>query len=95
MMKRTASLAAIAVTVLSVGLAATAQAQVRVGPNFRLDSDPSNFRGRDMLGIAVSRTNPQHVVEINANYLDLYCEASRSLDGGTTWSRAVPLRAPA
>jgi putative cell wall-binding protein len=95
MMKRTASLAAIAATVLSVGLAATAQAEVRVGPNFRLDSDPSNFRGRDQVGIAVSRANPQHVVTVHANYLDGVCEASRSLDGGTTWSRAVPLVPPA
>ncbi|MDP8909387.1 MAG: cell wall-binding repeat-containing protein, partial [Chloroflexota bacterium] len=94
MLKRTVSLAAIAATILSAGLVATAQAEVRVGANYKLDSDPSAFRGRDQPGIAVSRVNPQQVVAINANYLDLTCEASRSTDGGATWSRAVPLLPP-
>lgn len=95
MTKRTTGLAAIAAVVLSLGLAGTASAVVRVGPNYRLNSDPSKFRAVDQIGLAVHRTNPEHVVAINANYLDLRCEASVSTDGGSTWSTAVPLVPPA
>ncbi len=63
----------------------------RVSPNFNLNSDSSAFRGRDQIGLAVNRTNPDHVVAINANYLDLECEASVSMDAGATWSEAIPL----
>ena len=89
------SLAVLAATLLSLGLASSASAQLRVGPNYRLNDDPSAFRAVDQIGLAVHRTNPQHVVAVNANYLDLRCEASRSLDGGVTWSTAVPLVPPA
>lgn len=74
--------------------AAPASPGLRVNPNYNLASDPSAFRARDQIGLAVNRTNPQHVVAINANYLDLECEASVSMDGGDTWGRAVPLLPP-
>ena len=91
---RKASLAAITAAAVLFGLVPATQAELRVGPNYNLASDPSNFRGRDQIGLAVSRTDPQRVAAVNANYLDLVCEASASTDGGDTWTRAVPLLPP-
>ncbi|MDQ3629669.1 MAG: glycoside hydrolase [Actinomycetota bacterium] len=95
MRTRLVSIALLTATVGLVGLAPGAGAEVRVSPNFRLDSDPSAFRGRDQVALAVNPANPQHVVQVNANYLDLRCEASTSFNGGETWSIAVPLPPPA
>ena len=92
---RWTSLAVLTAAVVLLGLVPAAQAEVRVSPNYRLDSDSNPFRGRDQTALAVNRSNPQHVVQINANYLDLTCESSVSFDGGTTWSAAVPLPFPA
>ena len=86
-------LATVAIAVV-LGLAPAAQAELRIGQNYNLRSDPSSFRARDQVGLAVHRTDPSKVVAINADYLDLECEASRSTDGGTTWSTAVPLLPP-
>jgi hypothetical protein len=94
MTNRKACLVALGATLLSFCLAASASADVRVGANYKLDSDSSKFRARDQIGLAVHRTDPQRLVAVNANYLDLRCEASVSTDGGTTWSAAVPLVAP-
>jgi hypothetical protein len=93
-MMRWISLAVLTATVGILGLVPAAQAEVRVSLNDKLDSDSSPFRGRDQPGLAVNPANPQHVVQINANYLDLTCEGSVSSDGGETWSDAVPLAPP-
>lgn len=90
---RRTGFATIAIAVV-LGLAPAAQAEIRVSPNYNLRSDPSSFRARDQIGLAVHRTDPSKVAAINADYLDLECEASRSTDGGTTWSTAVPLLPP-
>jgi len=95
MTKRWVSLAVLTATVGLLGLVTAAQAEVRVGPNYKLDSDSSPFRGRDQVSLAVRPGNPQHVVQVNANYLELTCESSVSFDGGETWSTAVPLSLPA
>ena len=94
MTMRRFSLSVIIAAVGLAGLVPAAQAEVRVSPNYKLDSDPNPYRGRDQTALAVNPANPQHVVTVNANYLDLVCEASRSLDGGLTWSTAVPLALP-
>ena len=94
MMIRKSSLAAITAAAVLLGLLPTAQAEIRVGKNYNLASDSSKFRARDQVGLAVHRTDKQKLVAINANYLDLECEASRSTDGGTTWTEAVPLLPP-
>ncbi|MEA2195371.1 MAG: hypothetical protein QOG42_1805, partial [Solirubrobacteraceae bacterium] len=71
-----------------------AQADVRVGQNYRLNSDPNTFRGKDQVALAVDPSNSQHIVETNANYLTERCEATTSFDGGATWSEAVDLVPP-
>ena len=91
---RKTSLAAITAAAVLLGLVPAAQAELRVSPNFNLASDPSAFRARDQIGLAVKPSDRDHVVAINANYLDLECEASVSTDGGTTWSDATPLLPP-
>ncbi len=93
-----ASLRTIAVAAAAAGsLAATvpaAQAELRVGKNFRMDSDPSRFRAKDTVALAVNPRNPQHIVEVNANYLSQQCEFTVSRDGGSTWSRATSFTTP-
>lgn len=93
-MTRWLSLAVLTATVALLGLVPAAQAVERVGPNYRLDSDSSPFRGQDQIGLAVNPANPQHVVAVYANYLDSRCEASASFDGGTTWSAAFQFTPP-
>jgi putative cell wall-binding protein len=71
-----------------------AQADVRVGQNYRLNSDSNTFRGKDQVALAVDPSNSQHIVETNANYLTERCEATASFDGGVTWNQAVDLVPP-
>ncbi len=71
-----------------------AQAQLRVGKNFQMNSDTSAFRGKDEVGLAVNPSNPNHVVAINAEYLNPRCEGTASFDGGSTWSPADTLAVP-
>ena len=94
-MARRFSLAVIVGTVALTGLAAAAQAELRVSQNFRLGSDPSPFRGKDQIALAVNPSNTQHIVATNANYLTEQCEGTASFDGGATWSEAFPLESPA
>jgi len=72
-----------------------ASAEVRVSANQRVASDPSAFRGKDQVSLAVNPTNPNHVVAVNVNYFTDACEATASFDGGSTWSSATELKVPA
>ncbi len=95
-MRTTRRLSAAAITG-AIGFLAVipaAQAEVRVGQNYRLASDPSPFRGKDQVALAVDPSNPNHIVETNANYLTESCEATASFDGGATWSAAATLVPP-
>ncbi len=81
----------------SLLLASAAEAQLRTGPNFRLFSDatdPSPFRGKDAVGLAVNPRNPRHVVEIQQDLLEGECQFNVSFDGGRTW-RGGDLTPPA
>ena len=92
-MKRALILAAVSATSL-LGLATTAQAELRASKNYRLAHDPSTNRIKDMTALAVNPNNANHVVQVDANYLSEDCEGTRSLDGGTTWSRADAFAVP-
>jgi len=94
-MRRALILAAVAGVGSSLAFAPGAAAELRVGKNFRMSSDLSGTRGKDQLGMAVNPNNPQHIVAVHANYLTEDCEGTRSLDGGQTWSPAVPFPVPA
>ncbi len=87
--------AAVAAGLLVAGIVPASEAALRVGKNYRLASDPAQFRGKDAVALRVNPSNPQHIVEVNANYLSQECEYTVSLDGGTTWSRAASFRPPA
>jgi len=91
---RRLSLAAVAAGVGVLGFSPGAQAEVRVGENYRLASDASAFRGKDQVALAVNPNNAQHIVEVNEEKLTQECEGTRSLDGGVTWSTAVVLKTP-
>ena len=88
-MKRAFILAAVAASGALLGIVPGAQADLRVGKNYRLNADSSAFRGKDQVALAVDPANPQHVVEVNADYLTEGCEHTVSFDGGATWSPAV------
>jgi hypothetical protein len=89
--KRRLSLAAIAAAAGVLGFSPSAQAQMRVGENFRVTSDANAFRAKDQVTLAVNPANAQHIVEVNEDKLTQQCEGTRSLDGGATWSEAVLL----
>lgn len=93
-MKRAFVLAVVASGSL-LGFVPGAQADLRAGNNFRLNSDSEPTRGKDQLGLAVNPNNPQHIVAVMENYLTEECEGTRSLDGGATWSVADPFANPA
>jgi Ca2+-binding RTX toxin-like protein len=95
-MKRAVILAAVT-AVGSLTFVSAAQAELRVGKNFRMSSDLTAFRGKDQLGLAVNPNpnNANHIVAVHANYLSEKCEGTRSLDGGNTWSPADPFENPA
>ncbi|MGH2918860.1 MAG: cell wall-binding repeat-containing protein [Solirubrobacteraceae bacterium] len=88
------SLAIIAGSVALLGLVPAAQADLRVGQNYRLSSDSNPFRGKDQVALAVDPANPKHIVATHANYLTEDCEGTRSVDGGVTWSEAFALQPP-
>ena len=93
-MTRGLSLATVMAAVGVLGFVPGAQAEVRVGPNYRLNSDPSPFHGKDQMAFAVNPSNPQHIVEVNEEILTQQCEGTASFDGGVTWSAASPLPTP-
>jgi len=94
MTRATLLVAAVAAGLLA-GIVPAAQAELRVGENYRLASDPAQFRGKDAVALAVNPNDSQHIVEVNANHLLGECEATVSRDGGSTWSTAAVLRPPA
>ena len=95
MKTRWISLAVLTATVGLLGLVPVAEAEVRVSPNYRLNSDSAPFRGKDQVGLQSNPANPQHVVAVNAEHHDSECEASASFNGGTSWSARFPLTPPA
>ena len=76
-------------------MAPAVSADVRVSPNTRVTQDPSSFRGKDQVSLAVNPNNPNHVVSVNVDFLDEFCEASASFDGGNTWTPSAELQPPA
>jgi putative cell wall-binding protein len=94
-MTRRSIVAVVAAAFALLGVIESATAAVRVGANYRMNSDPSPFRGKDALGMAGNPANPQHIVAVHANYLTEDCEATASFDGGKTWTEAAALLPPA
>lgn len=78
---------ALATLVLMIVPGAGAQAAPgpRFGPNFLLPPQ-SPARGRDVPGLAVDPGDPNHIVEAEADPVNLQCDFNVSFDGGSTWS---------
>lgn len=93
-MRRALILAGVAAVGSVVGFVPSAQGELRVGKNYRLTSDPNGFRAKDMVALAVNPAGPQHIVEVNSNYLTQDCEGTASFDGGETWTTAAPFVNP-
>jgi len=92
-MKRALILAAVS-AISMLGVVPAAQAELRVGKNYRLNSDPNAVRGQDQIGLAVNPANPNHIVEVHANYLTEHCEHSVSRDGGANWEAVENFTVP-
>ena len=87
--QRIAALAVAAATTMTVLTAAPpAQGQtagiVRTGENTRLGNPPSS-RVRDVPGLAVDPSNPNHIVEVERDVLSQDCVTNVTFDGGATW----------
>jgi Ca2+-binding RTX toxin-like protein len=91
--------ASLVVASVAAGLALgapSAQAELRVGENVRLDSsDLTEVRAKDAVALAVNPRNPQHIVSINADWLPGDCEYTASFDGGSNWTKASVFALPA
>jgi len=67
---------------------------VRVGENLRLGDEAGAARGRDVPGLAVDPADPDHVVEVDVDYINGECDFRTTFDGGRTWTGGH-LRGPA
>ncbi|MGI8686526.1 MAG: hypothetical protein ACR2MO_15795, partial [Acidimicrobiales bacterium] len=96
----TAALAALALIVgLLAAVAPGAQAQavagpVRAGDNFRLGTESGAVRGRDVPALAVDPSDPNHIVEVDEDLVNGFCDYHVTFDGGKTWTGGH-LNAPA
>ena len=80
----------------SLAIVPVAQADVRVGENYRLESDPNPFRGKDQVALAVNPSNPNHIVETQRQLPDRELRGRRRAStAASTWSAAVDARAAA
>ena len=89
---RTTQMALAALTLVATALAvapathAQAPAGPRFGENYRLSASDTPARSRDVPGLAVNPANPDHIVEADANPVNLQCDYHVSFDGGRTWT---------
>ena len=85
-----AALSAVLMAATSLWVVDGARAQTagtaRVSENYRLRAAETPGRGRDVPGLAVNPTNPNHIVELDADYLNGECDFHTSFDGGRTWT---------
>ncbi|HSH58916.1 MAG TPA: cell wall-binding repeat-containing protein, partial [Acidimicrobiales bacterium] len=63
-----------------------ATGSVRASENYRLRAGETPGRGRDVPGLAVNPRNPNHIVELDVDYLNGECDYHTSFDGGRTWT---------
>ncbi len=86
----------IVVTVASglalAGLSPLPSASAQVGPvrtseNIRLGNEAGVVRGRDVPGLAVNPSNPNHIVEVDVDHNRGECDFASTFDGGATWTR--------
>ncbi len=80
------ALAASALAIVPGGVDAQAPAGPRFGENYRLSSTDTPGRGRDVPGLTVDPANPNHIVEVDSDPVNLECDYHVSFDGGRTWS---------
>jgi hypothetical protein len=67
---------------------------VRIGDNVRLGDEGVVVRGRDVPGLAVNPADPDHIVEVDVDYINGECDFRTTFDGGRTWAGGH-LRGPA
>ena len=89
---RKAAIAALGLLMLIAGwvaIAPSASAQAPAGPRFGANyllPPQSPVRGRDVPGLAVNPANANHIVEAEADPVNLQCDYNVSFDGGVTWT---------
>ncbi len=60
--------------------------KVRVSANERLGSGGPAVRGADLPGLAVDPANPEHIVEVDEDFIAGTCDYHVSFNGGATWA---------
>ncbi len=79
----------------SVGPAPAADVgSVRVGPNIRVGDDSNPLRSDDVPALAADPADPNHIVEVNEDFLAGRCRFRVTFNGGRTWDGGE-LAAPA
>ncbi|MGH9164443.1 MAG: cell wall-binding repeat-containing protein, partial [Acidimicrobiales bacterium] len=89
-----ASLVVVLAPLSTAGAQTTGLGPLRTTENFRLGAESAVARGRDVPGLAVDPANPNHIVEVDVDYLNGECDFHATFDGGKTWTGGH-LRAPA
>src|SRR4051812_9200773 len=84
MLTRSAGLVTAMLLALLIG-AAGAQARIAVDWNWRLGTDDTPGRGKDSVGFAVDPRNANHIVEVQADWLEGKCQWNTTSDAGKTW----------
>lgn len=69
---------------LSTGVAAVGD--LRVGKNYRMETDLKPSRAKDAVGLAVDPADQRHIVSVNTDWTEQECEFHTSFDGGRTWN---------
>lgn len=80
------ALAASVLAIVPASVEAQAPAGPRFGENYRLISPETPGRGRDVPGLTANPANPNHIVEVDSDPVNLECDYHVSFDGGRTWS---------
>ncbi len=70
----------------SAGAAEAVTGRGRISANMPLGNSPPGL-GRDVPGLAVDPANPDHIVEVDEDFLRGQCTFGATFDGGRTWTR--------
>lgn len=76
------------------GADAQVDTPLRVSENRRLGTSDALARGEDVVGLAVNPNDPNHVVEVDEDFINGRCTYQVSFDAGVTWSVEGTLTAP-
>lgn len=75
-----------ALSIAAIPLSQAAPGDVRVGKNYRMETDRKASRAKDAVALAVDPRDSKHIVSVNTDWADQECEFHTSFDGGRNWT---------